>query len=121
MPRRVSTSPKGCIEEIGRYHRKVKLDNAGLQPAAVTLENTIYTQEGQKVGTHSRSFDLSPQGTQTYLSTFKLKNPHLWQGRKDPYLYKVVCRLMADGKVIDEVVQPLGVRKYEIVAGKGFS
>ena len=25
-----------------------------------------------------------------------------------------------DGKVIDEVVQPLGVRKYEIVAGKGF-
>ena len=27
---------------------------------------------------------------------------------------------MADGKVIDEVVQPLGVRKYEIVAGKGF-
>lgn len=100
---------------------KVKLDNAGLQPAAVTLENTIYTQEGRKVGTHSRSFDLSPQGTQTYLSTFKLKNPHLWQGRKDPYLYKVVCRLMADGKVIDEVVQPLGVRKYEIVAGKGFS
>lgn len=99
---------------------KVKLDNAGLQPAAVTLENTIYTQEGRKVGTHSRSFDLSPQGTQTYLSTFKLKNPHLWQGRKDPYLYKVVCRLMADGKVIDEVVQPLGVRKYEIVAGKGF-
>ena len=42
------------------------------------------------------------------------------QGREDPYLYKVVSRLMQDGHVIDEVVQPLGVRKYEIIAGKGF-
>lgn len=99
---------------------KVKLDNAGLQPAALTLENAIYTQDGRKVSVHSQSFDLTPQGTQTYTSTFKMKDPHLWHGRKDPYLYKVVCKLMADGKVIDEVVQPLGVRKYEIVAGKGF-
>ena len=99
---------------------KVKLDNARLQPAALTLENAIYTQDGRKVSVHSQSFDLTPQGTQTYTSTFKMKDPHLWHGRKDPYLYKVVCKLMADGKVIDEVVQPLGVRKYEIVAGKGF-
>lgn len=63
---------------------------------------------------------LTPQGTQTYISTFKLNKPHLWQGRKDPYLYKVISRLLADGKVIDEVVQPLGVRRYEIVPGKGF-
>ena len=27
---------------------------------------------------------------------------------------------MKDGKTIDEVVQPLGVRHYEMVAGKGF-
>lgn len=99
---------------------KVKLDNAGLQPVAVTLENTIYTQEGKKVSSHSRSFDLTPSGTQTYTSDFTIKNPHLWQGRKDPYLYKVVSRLMQNGKVIDEVAQPLGVRRYEIVAGKGF-
>lgn len=64
--------------------------------------------------------ELTPQGTQSYVSTFKLKNPHLWQGREDPYLYKVVSRLLANGEVIDEVTQPLGVRHYEIVAGKGF-
>lgn len=54
------------------------------------------------------------------MANFKLNHPHLWQGREDPYLYKVVSRLMQDGQVIDEVVQPLGVRKYEIIAGKGF-
>lgn len=99
---------------------KVKLDNGTLQPAPLTLQNTIYDQEGKQVATQSRSFDLAAQGVQSFEADFKIKNPTLWQGRKNPYLYKVVSRLVRDGKVIDEVVQPLGLRKYEIVAGKGF-
>lgn len=99
---------------------KVKLDNGSLAPVALTLENVIYTCEGKKVDSHKQSFDLTPQGTQTYSATFTLRNPHLWQGREDPYLYKVVSRLLDGKRIVDEVVQPLGVRKYEIVAGKGF-
>lgn len=99
---------------------KVKLDNGTLQPAPVTLQNTIYDQEGKQIATNSRSVDLSAQGEQTYESSFTIKKPTLWQGRENPYLYKVVSRLIKDGQVIDEVVQPLGLRKYEIVAGKGF-
>ena len=99
---------------------RVKLDNGSLTPAQLVLENYIYTQEGKKVASRSMPIELTPQGTQSYISTFKLHNPHLWQGREDPYLYKVVSRLLADGKVIDEVTQPLGVRHYEIIAGKGF-
>lgn len=99
---------------------KVKLDNGTLQPAPVTLQNTIYDQEGKLVATHSQSFELSAQGEQAYESSFTIKKPTLWQGRENPYLYKVVSRLIKDGQVIDEMVQPLGLRKYEIVAGKGF-
>lgn len=99
---------------------KVKLDNATLAPVPLTLENTIYDREGRLVKKHSQTFELTPQGMQSYVSEFKLNNPHLWQGRKDPYLYKVVARLLQNGHVIDEVVQPLGIRKYEIIAGKGF-
>ena len=99
---------------------KVKLDNGTLQPAPLTLQNTIYDQEGKLVATQSRSFDLTPQGVQSFEADFKIKNPTLWQGRKNPYLYKIVSRLIRNGKVIDEVVQPLGLRKYEIVAGEGF-
>ena len=95
---------------------KVKLDNGTLQPAPLTLQNTIYDQEGKLVATQSRSFDLTPQGVQSFEADFKIKNPTLWQGRKNPYLYKIVSRLIRNGKV----VQPLGLRKYEIVAGEGF-
>lgn len=99
---------------------RVKLDNGSLQPAPLTLENTIYDQSGKPVKTHTQSFDLSPQGVREYESSFTIKNPVLWQGRENPYLYKVVSRLLKDGQVIDEVIQPLGVRKYHIVAGDGF-
>ena len=99
---------------------KVKLDNATLAPVPLELENAIYTREGKLVKTHRQSFDLTPQGVQSYVSHFKISNPHLWQGREDPYLYKVVSRLKQGGQVIDEVVQPLGLRKYEAIAGKGF-
>jgi len=99
---------------------KVKLDNGTLQPVPVTLQNTIYDQEGKQVATHSQSFELSAQGEQAYESSFTIKKPTLWQGRENPYLYKVVSRLIKDRQVIDEMVQPLGLRKYEIVAGKGF-
>ncbi|MBB4044483.1 beta-galactosidase [Bacteroides reticulotermitis] len=99
---------------------KVKLDNGSLTPANLILENTLYTQEGKKVSSHRLPLELTPQGTQIYTSNFKLIKPHLWQGRKDPYLYRIVSRLIANKEIIDEVIQPLGVRKFEIIAGKGF-
>lgn len=99
---------------------KVKLDHAGLQAVPVVLEHTLYTQEGKVVNTRKKQLSLAPGGMKTVTSSFVVKQPHLWQGRKDPYLYKVVTRLIQEGTVIDEVVQPLGIRNYEVVVGKGF-
>lgn len=49
-----------------------------------------------------------------------VQNPHLWQGRKDPYLYRVVTQLILEDNIIDEVVQPLGIRYFRIDTEKGF-
>ena len=99
---------------------RVKLDNGTLTPSDVTLENTIYTREGKRVASESRDISLTPQGTQAFTMNFRIKKPHLWQGREDPYLYRVVTRLKQKGQIIDEQVQPLGLRRYEAIAGKGF-
>lgn len=116
----VYITQKNVSKKSAEVTVKVKVDNATLTPASLTLENAIYDGNGKLVKTHSCSFELTPQGVQSYSSQFKLSNPHLWQGREDPYLYKVVSRLWQNGRVVDEVVQPLGLRKYEAVAGKGF-
>lgn len=116
----VYITQKNVSKKSAEVTVRVKVDNATMAPAPLVLENAVYDRAGKLVKKHSQSFDLTPQGVQNYSSHFKLSNPHLWQGREDPYLYKVVSRLVQNGRVIDEVVQPLGLRKYEAVAGQGF-
>ena len=52
--------------------------------------------------------------------SFKIENVHLWNGRKDPYLYTAKAELVDDDKVIDNVSTRFGCRFYEIDAAKGF-
>ncbi len=116
----VYITQKNVSKQSAEVNVKVKVDNATLAPVPLVLENVIYDGSGKLVKKHNQAFELTSQGVQSYSSQFKLSNPHLWQGREDPYLYKVVSRLLQNGRVLDEVVQPLGLRKYEVVAGKGF-
>ena len=48
------------------------------------------------------------------------KSPRLWNGRKDPYLYKVRVELLQNGKVIDCVEEHTGLRSFSLDAEKGF-
>lgn len=49
-----------------------------------------------------------------------LKNPRLWNGTQDPFMYQTVVTLIKDGKELDKVEQPLGVRYYITDPDKGF-
>lgn len=49
-----------------------------------------------------------------------LDNPHLWNGKDDPYLYKAVTILKKDGKEIDRVEEQIGLRYFWLDPEKGF-
>jgi len=49
-----------------------------------------------------------------------LKNPILWNGRKNPYLYTVRVELIQNGRVIDCVEEQTGLRYFSLDADKGF-
>lgn len=49
----------------------------------------------------------------------KIDNPHLWSPSK-PYIYKAVCRLYDDQKLLDEETQTFGFRWFEWTTDKGF-
>ena len=51
---------------------------------------------------------------------FHLNHAHLWQGRKDPYLYTVTAELLENGAVLDNVSARFGCRSYRIDPQKGF-
>ena len=55
--------------------------------------------------------------TKVYLD---IDNVHLWNGKKDPYLYTAKAELIEDGKVIDEISARFGCRTFEIDPERGF-
>ena len=99
---------------------KTKLENKGYSNEKVNLETTVYDIKGKQVVRKEHALLLSPAGMQQFSQEFRISTPHLWQGLKDPYLYKVITRVKKGSQILDEVVQPLGIRKYEIRAGDGF-
>ena len=65
------------------------------------------------------SVDITVNGeTQTVENTavFTVENPHLWNGKADPYLYTASARLKSG----DEVCAAFGIRKIAFDAEKGF-
>ena len=49
-----------------------------------------------------------------------INNVHLWDGRKDPYLYTVEVKLAEDGKVLDNISTRFGCRTFKIDPERGF-
>ena len=49
-----------------------------------------------------------------------IKNAHLWNGRKDPYLYTITANLLEGDAVLDSVSTRFGCRSFEIDPERGF-
>lgn len=98
---------------------KVKVENKYKEDHKISLLTTIYTHEDNVIIKQESPFTISPQGRHFLEQNLKIDNPHLWQGLDDPYLYKAVVQIVENGRVVDEVVQPLGLRHFELKAGDG--
>ena len=51
---------------------------------------------------------------------FVIESAHLWNGRKDPYLYSAKAEIVRGGEAIDEVSARFGCRSFEIDPNNGF-
>lgn len=116
----VYISQSDVSAKSARVSVKAKLDNGSSRPLDVKIITEIADADGRKVASSSTPLTLTPQGVQTVTADFTIRNPHLWQGLDDPYLYKVTTTLMSGDSVTDRVVQPLGLRHFEARAGEGF-
>lgn len=99
---------------------KVKVDNKTGAKQPIQLVTTIYEMDGKTIKSRaSTAYTLPTQGRRFINQHFTIKHPHLWQGLEDPYLYKVVTQIVSKGEVIDEVIQPLGLRHFELKPHEG--
>lgn len=81
--------------------------------AGQTVKYTVLDKAGNTVATAETAAD-SPK------VTVELSNVHLWNGRKDPYLYTATAELCDGGEILDNISTRFGCRTFKIDPEKGF-
>ena len=112
-------SQKNVTNKSADVNVEIKIENKNREAKRVQLLTSIYDMDGKLKLKKETAINVLPQGRQFYNQDFTITNPHLWQGLEDPYLYKVVTQIVSNGTVIDEVIQPLGLRHFELKAADG--
>jgi beta-galactosidase len=112
-------SQKNVTKKSADVSIKIKLENKNKEAQNIRVIATIYETNGKIKAQQAFPVNVLPQGRQIITRDFEIKNPHLWQGLEDPYLYKTVVQVESEGQIIDEVVQPLGLRHFELRAADG--
>ena len=111
-----------------------KVSNGLGKPAMVQSRVTILDANSATVVKTEESAQVEPGQTKSVNHQVRIANPHLWNGRKDPYLYQAKVEILCDGNVVDEIspaspkgfaeasgtLGALGLRYYSADADKGF-
>ena len=118
-----------------------RLVNDGPKPAKVLVETAIEDADGKVVASlvggslaastadaQNESGAIAATGPVTLTAkvvivkaSLRVSQPRLWQGVKDPYLYRTVVTLRSPrGEVLDRVSQPIGLRTLAFDPDKGF-
>lgn len=84
------------------------------------VELNVRLLDGQVVKEGTKNVNLSGNEVMQQELTFEIDQPHLWNGRQDPFLYQAEVTLFRNGQMVDRVTQPLGLRFYRIDPDKGF-
>ena len=75
-----------------------------------TVRYSLHNAAGKVLGTYEGGRNAN----------FRIRNAHLWQGRKDPYLYSMTAELLEDGRVLDSLSTRFGCRSFRIDPQRGF-
>lgn len=95
----------------------VRVANDGQKPQRIPITLSLVDAQGRTTATGIRSIALPPNAVGATQVRLGLTRPRLWDGVRDPYLYRLVARIGDGG---DEIAVPLGVRSFRFDAERGF-
>ena len=104
---------------------QVALDNESDDHATVAVKNEIFeldsgSTKGKSVASvMADGVQIAAHKTENSIAQISFKNPRLWSIEK-PNRYVIVTTVKQNGKLVDSYETPLGVRKIEFSAEKGF-
>ncbi|MFV0507442.1 MAG: glycoside hydrolase family 2 TIM barrel-domain containing protein [Bacteroidales bacterium] len=104
-------------DEVNEQNATVRTKIKLLGKNDVSVKLTVLDALGKEVLSKSQV----TSGGQDVEIPFEIRNPHLWNSTADAYLYSVKVQLFRGSNVVDEVLQPLGLRYYNVDPNDGVS
>lgn len=100
---------------------EITLVNQSAKPARVVVQQRVLAPETRRVlaETRSASSELAPNATNHVTATLTVSNPQLWDV-DSPKLHTLQTTVFADGREVDRVETPFGIRRIEWNVTKGF-
>lgn len=99
---------------------EVEMKNSGTEPASGEVWCRLMDASGQvQMEDKAETIDLLPQESRIVKVRTKILNPRLWSPEA-PYLYKMETSVWQNGKQVDVVTTPIGIRHIRFDADKGF-
>jgi beta-galactosidase len=87
--------------------------------AGQQLEIVLHRPDGSLAAREVRPIGASASSGDAAV-TLSLARPRLWDGRRDPYRYRLVATLLERGIPLDRVEQPVGIRTVRFDPNSGF-
>lgn len=99
---------------------KLRARNDAGRPARVQAVVRLADAAGVVKAEQRRALTLAGRAGAEASVTLDVADPHLWDGVADPYLHRLSVELAgADGRVLDRVEQPFGIREVRIDPERG--
>jgi beta-galactosidase len=98
---------------------RTEVANAADASAPGRVVARIMDAADREVASASESIAVGADGRREVTMELRIPSAHPWDGRRDPYIYRVTARVEAGGGS-DEVTVPFGVRTFRIDPDAGF-
>lgn len=116
----VQISTPNLSEKSGTVKINGTIVNSSSKARQLEVVNSVVDATGREIVSATSKVEIKPKSEANFDQlTKQISNPKLWSP-DDPYLYRVKTIIRENGKVLDEISNPLGFRWFSFDGEKGF-
>lgn len=116
----VYLTQRSVTAERAEVDVRVVLRNASARERGAVVRAVVTDRDGKSVARAEVPAGVPARDQREVTVAVAVDAPHLWNGRQDPYLYRVTVELAEGGTVRDRVTQNLGLRFFAVDPERGF-
>ncbi|MEI6897359.1 MAG: sugar-binding domain-containing protein [Psychromonas sp.] len=111
---------KNTTDMQSEIYSNIRVRNNSDEDFDGRVRTIIKDAEGKQVYSSVSITNVLANSVTVLESEFTLKDIHLWDGVKDPYLYRIFVEVFDGAELVDQIEQPLGLRYFTFDSEEGF-